>query len=83
MSHIEIGVRDLRNRTAQVIDAVRAGERVILTVHGEPVADIVPHGARTRWLAGAQLREQLRERAADPGLQGVLDELAGQTLGEL
>ncbi len=25
---MEIGVRDLRNRTSQVIDAVRAGERV-------------------------------------------------------
>jgi len=76
-------VRDLRNRTAHVIDAVRAGERVTLTVHGEPVADIVPHRQRTRWLAGERLREQLQERAGDPGLRGVLDELAGQTLDEL
>lgn len=83
LSHMEIGVRDLRNRTAQVIDAVRAGERVTLTVHGEPVADIVPHGPRARWLAGPLLREQLRDRAADPGLQGELDALAGQTLDEL
>lgn len=83
MSHMEIGVRDLRNRTAQVIDAVRAGERVTLTVHGEPVADIVPHGRRTRWLPGGRLREQLRDRSADPGLQGELDALAGQTLNEL
>jgi len=61
---IEIGVRDLRNRTGQVIDAVKAGERVTLTVHGEPVADIVPHGPRTRWLAGARLREQLPDHVA-------------------
>jgi prevent-host-death family protein len=80
---MEIGVRDLRNRTSQVIDAVRAGERVTLTVHGEPVADIVPHGRRTRWLSGAQLREQLRDRAADPALRRELDELAGQTLEQL
>jgi prevent-host-death family protein len=80
---MEIGVRDLRNRTAQVIDAVTAGERVTLTVHGEPVADIVPHGRRARWLSGARLREQLVERAADPGLQRELDELVGQTLDEL
>jgi prevent-host-death family protein len=80
---MEIGVRDLRNRTAQVISAVQAGERVTLTVHGEPVADIVPHGRRARWLPGAQLRDQLAERAADPGLARELDELAGQTLGEL
>ncbi len=80
---MEIGVRDLRNRTARVIDAVRAGERVVLTVNGEPAADIVPHGQRARWLAGEQLREQLRERAADPALQTELDELAGQTLADL
>jgi prevent-host-death family protein len=80
---MEIGVRDLRNRTGQVIDAVRAGERVTLTVHGEPIADIVPHGLRTRWLSGDSMREQLLGRAADPGLQGDLEELAGQTLEAL
>jgi prevent-host-death family protein len=80
---MEIGVRDLRNRTGQVIDAVSAGERVTLTVRGEPVADIVAHGRRTRWLGGARLREQLRERAADPELQHELDTLAGQTISDL
>ncbi len=78
-----IGVRDLRNRTGQVVDAVRAGERVTLTVHGEPVADIVPHGQRARWLSGSSLREQLQHRAADPGRRAELDPLAGNTLDEL
>ena len=80
---MDIGVRELRNRTAQVIDAVRAGERVTLTVRGEPVADVVPHGRRARWLAGSDLAAQLADRAADPALRGELDELAGQTLDEL
>jgi prevent-host-death family protein len=80
---VEIGVRDLRNRTAQVIDAVQAGERVTLTVHGEPVADIVPHGRRARWLSGEHLREELRVRAADAALTNELDELVGRTLDEL
>jgi prevent-host-death family protein len=78
-----IGVRDLRNRTGWVVDAVRAGERVTLTVHGEPVADIVPHGHRVPWLSGVGLREQLRDRAADPGLQGDLDAVVGDTLETL
>lgn len=73
----------MRNRTGQVIDAVRAGERVVLTVHGEPVADIVPHGDRMRWLPGDYLRRELAERAADPGLRKDLDHLVGQTLDEL
>jgi prevent-host-death family protein len=80
---MEVGVRDLRNRTGEVVDAVQAGERVTLTVHGEPVADIVPHGRRARWLVGARLGEQLRDRSADPGLTRELDELAGQTLDRL
>ena len=76
-------MRDLRNKTAQVIDAVQAGERVVLTVHGEPVADIVPHGQRTRWLPGERMREQLLAGSADPELSRDLDELAGRTLDEM
>ena len=83
LSHMDIGVRDLRNRTSDVIDAVKAGERVTLTVHGEPVADIVPHERRVPWLAGRALRDQLAYRAADAGLARDLDELAGQTLDKL
>lgn len=80
---MDVGVRDLRNHTSRVIDAVQAGERVTLTVRGEPVADIVPHARRARWLSGSELRSQLADRAADPGLSRELDELAGQTLDQL
>jgi prevent-host-death family protein len=80
---MNVGVRELRNQTGQVIDAVRAGERVTLTVHGEPVADIVPHQQRTRWLSGPNLARELQKRAADPDLTRELEELAGHTLDEL
>jgi prevent-host-death family protein len=80
---MNVGVRDLRNRTNQVIDAVKAGQQVTLTVHGEPVADIVPHRRRVRWLSGEHLRNELAARAADAGLTEELDELTGQTLDDL
>lgn len=80
---MEIGVRELRNHTAQVIDAVKSGERVTLTVRGEPVADIVPHARRERWLSGPRLQRQLGVRSADADLGRELGELAGQTLEEL
>ncbi len=83
MSHMNVGVRDLRNHTGRVIDAVQAGERVTLTVRGEAVADIVPHARRARWLAGEELRSHLADRAADAGLARDLDELAGQTVDQL
>lgn len=75
-------MRDLRDRTSQVIDAGRVGERAIL-VHGEAIADIVPHAQRSRWVPGDLLGRGLAERNADPGLRDDLDLLAGQTLDEL
>ncbi|MGH2366366.1 MAG: prevent-host-death family protein [Chloroflexota bacterium] len=66
-----------------MIDAVRAGERVVLTVRGEAIADIVPHGRRSRWVPGDLLHRELAQRAADAALRHDLEQLAGQTLGEL
>lgn len=80
---MEIGVRELRNQTSAVIAAVRSGERVILTVRGERVADIVPHLERTRWIPGPRLNQELTRRAADPELSAELAEVAGQTLDTL
>lgn len=80
---MRVGIRALRNRTAEVIAAVESGERVTLTVRGDPVADIVPHGRRARWLSGDRLGRELAGRAADPGLSDDLSTLAGQTLDEL
>ncbi len=83
MSHMEVGVRELRNNTADVIAAVESGERVTLTVRGDPVADIVPHGRRTRWLDGDRVATELTHRAADPSLADDLAALAGQTIHDL
>ena len=42
---MDVSVRELRNHTARVVSAIEAGEPVVLTVHGRPVADIVPRNA--------------------------------------
>jgi prevent-host-death family protein len=44
---MDVSVRELRNHTARVIAAVESGEPVVLTVHGRPVADIVPRRLRS------------------------------------
>ena len=80
---MQVSVRELRNRTAAVVAAVRSGESVTLTSNGEPVADIIPHHTRTRWLPGDWLATQLIERQADPDLGADLDRLVGQTIDEL
>ncbi|MGH3026117.1 MAG: type II toxin-antitoxin system Phd/YefM family antitoxin [Gaiellaceae bacterium] len=83
MSHMKVSIRELRNRTGDVVAAVQAGEAVTLTSRGEPIADIVPHRRRARWLPGGWLGEQLVQRQADPGLRADLDRLAGGTIDEL
>jgi prevent-host-death family protein len=44
---MDVSVRELRNHTGRVVAAVEAGEAVVLTVHGRPVADIVPRRTRS------------------------------------
>lgn len=44
---MDVSVRELRNHTARVIAAVEGGEPIVLTVHGRPVADIVPRRVRS------------------------------------
>jgi len=80
---MQVSIRELRNRTSDVVAAVQAGESVTLTSNGEPIADIVPHGRRARWLPGGWFGEQLVTRQADPGLRSDLDRLLGGTIDEL
>lgn len=66
--------RDLRNHTSALLDRVRAGERVTVTVGGEPVAVLVPAvKARRTWLAKAELLPLFVQ--ADAGLRRELAEL--------
>lgn len=38
----DVPQRELRNNTARLLRRVEAGERVRITVHGHPVAELVP-----------------------------------------
>jgi prevent-host-death family protein len=40
----DVPQRELRNRTAELLRRVEAGERLRITVHGHPVAELVPLG---------------------------------------
>ncbi len=50
------GVRELRQDASGVLRRVEEGERVVVTVHGRPVADLVPHAeVRPTWRPVAEL----------------------------
>lgn len=77
----EISVRDLRNHTADVVAAVRSGERLSLTVNRLPVADIVPHAAvRSPWVPASTLRAVVEESGTDSGLLADLADVRGALL---
>ena len=67
---MDVSVRELRNHTARVIAAVESGELVVLTVHGRPVADIIPRQARSERRPSEQLLADLAEIST---LAGRLD----------
>jgi prevent-host-death family protein len=82
MAHI--ATRELRNDTAGVLRRVQAGEDVVITVNGRPVAQLIPVvPARRRWIPRAELAGRLRAAQADPGLREDLATLAGETTDDL
>lgn len=74
---MDVSVRELRNHTARVVAAIESGERVVLTVHGRPVADIVPRHERAERrpteLLLADL-EQIRAMARDLDVESPADD---------
>ncbi len=53
---MEIGAFEAKNRLGTLLERVEAGEEIVITRHGRPVARLVPNLARTD---GAQAREAL------------------------
>jgi prevent-host-death family protein len=46
---VSVGVRDLRNNLSRHLAAVRDGETVVVTDHGNPIARIVPWDRPSSW----------------------------------
>jgi len=67
-----IPVRELRNNVSAVLRRVEAGESLLVTVDGRPVARLVPLRQRRRFVPAAELARMLEKYSADPGL---LDDL--------
>ena len=81
---VEVASRELRNDTAGLLRKVEAGETVVITRRGKPVANLVPHaGDSPRWIGREELVVAIAEQAADPGLRDDLARLAGDTTDDL
>jgi prevent-host-death family protein len=80
---MNVASRDLRNNTRQVLDRVRAGESVTITVDGQPVAVLQPAGRRPRWIGREEFVRRIVHHQADPALARELRELADDTTDDL
>jgi len=80
----EVASRELRNNTANLLRRVQAGEEIVITARGKPVASLVPvETTRRRWLPRAELVRRLAVVQADAGLRDDLAALAGDTTDDL
>jgi prevent-host-death family protein len=82
--NVEVASRELRNDTAGLLRRVEAGERIVITRRGKPVADLVPHQqATSRWFTPDEVMEVIEQSSADPELRDDLKRLVGETTDEL
>jgi prevent-host-death family protein len=56
----EVPQRELRNNTAELLRRVERGERLRITVHGHPVADLVPADRPAAFVPFSEVRAGLR-----------------------
>ncbi len=72
-TRIEVGVRELRDHLSHYLARVRAGEEVVVTDNGEPVAYIVrrPGSSRLAELiaAGRATAPRTRRRSSPPPIE--------------
>ncbi len=81
---IRVASRDLRNNTADLLRRVDAGEQIVITKRGDPVASLIPfEQPRRRWLPKAELVRRLATTQADAGLRSDLARLVGETTDDL
>ena len=79
-----VASRELRNNTGDLLRRVDAGEQIVITKRGTPVAALVPfERPRRRWLQRDELVRRLAGAQADPGLRDDLARLAGETTDDL
>lgn len=79
----EVASRELRNDTRGLLLRVAAGEDIVITVDGRPVAALRPLQRRARWMQSSEFVRRLSGRQADPALDADLRALAPDMTDEI
>jgi prevent-host-death family protein len=75
--------RDLRNRAAEILRRVEAGEEIEVLHHNRRVARLVPVRERRRWIPATEVVRQLRQLRPDPTLMSELRDTLTDTTDDL
>lgn len=59
----EIGAFEAKNRLGSLLDRVEAGEEIVITRHGRPVARLVPNAPNAERERARAAAERIRARA--------------------
>lgn len=71
-----VGLRELKQNPSEVVARAEAGETIVITVQGRPVAQLVPLvPQRRRWVPAEELSRALEGLEPDPTLAAELDAL--------
>lgn len=68
-----VPARDLRNRTAEILRRVEAGEEIEVLKDNRPIARIVPLTSRRTWVPAAEIMHELGRLGPDS--TGLAEEL--------
>jgi prevent-host-death family protein len=58
---MNISVKEAKNRLSELLHRAEAGETIVLTRHGKPVADLKPHEEKRggiNWAAGEAFKKE-------------------------
>ena len=78
-----VATRELRNNTKALLERVEAGEDIVITVAGRPVALLTRLVTRLTWTPRAIFLDRLHGRQADPAIRHDLEQLAGQSTDDI
>jgi prevent-host-death family protein len=67
---MDISIAGAKNRLTELIRAVENGEKVVITRHGKPVAQLAPPPAGRRQIEWGAMRDRIRLR---PGWNDPVD----------
>jgi prevent-host-death family protein len=62
---VEIGAFEAKNKLGMLLDRVEAGEEIVITRHGKPVARLVPNATRIDESQARAALERIRTRAGN------------------